>query len=122
MVHLQLYFPKTNLVIDTSYKGGRADGFITHINQNGQIILESSYYGSSTYDQSYFVELDRLDNVYLLGQTEIQDSTFIQNALWSVPGSGQFVSKLTPALDSVIYSTVFGSGSGINISPTAFLS
>lgn len=114
-------FPTTNLSIDTSFKGGRADGFITHINQNGQSILESSYYGSSTYDQAYFVELDRSDNVYLLGQSEIQDSTFIHNAQWSVPGSGQFISKLTPSLDSVIYSTVFGSGNGINISPTAFL-
>jgi len=71
--------------------------------------------------QTYFVELDRSDNVYLLGQSEIQDSTFIHNAQWSVPGSGQFISKLTPSLDSVIYSTVFGSGNGINISPTAFL-
>jgi len=114
-------FPTSSLSIDTSFKGGRADGFITHINQNGQSILESSYYGSSTYDQAYFVELDRSDNVYLLGQSEIQDSTFIYNAQWSVPGSGQFISKLTPSLDSVIYSTVFGSGNGINISPTAFL-
>ena len=36
-------------------------------------------------------------------------------------GSGQFVSKITPDLSQRIYSTVFGSGTGINISPTAFL-
>ena len=114
-------FPTTLQALDTSYQGGRADGFITHINQNGQAIISSTFYGSSSYDQSYFVELDRFDNVYLFGQTEIQDSTFIRNALWSIPGSGQFISKINPQLDSVIYSTVFGSGSGINISPTAFL-
>ena len=114
-------FPSTNNSIDTSYQGGRSDGFVTQINQNGQAIINSTYYGSPTYDQSYFVELDRLNNVYLLGQTEVQDSTFINNATWSNPGSGQFISKLSPTLDSIIYSTVFGSGNGINISPTAFL-
>ena len=35
--------------------------------------------------------------------------------------SGQFVSKFTFDLSNRIYSTVFGSGNGINISPTAFL-
>jgi len=115
------FFPKTLNVIDTSFQGGRSDGFITHVDKNGQFLINSTYYGSNSYDQSYFVELDKYDNVYLLGQTEIQDSTFIFNAGWSIPGSGQFISKITPSLDSVIYSTVFGSGSGINISPTAFL-
>ncbi len=111
----------TSGVLDTAYAGGRADGFVTHIASNGQLLLNSSYVGSPAYDQSYFVELDRYDNVYLLGQTEITDSTFIENALFSNPGSGQFVKKMTPQLDSVIYATVFGNGSGISISPTAFL-
>ena len=114
-------FPVTPTVLDTSFVGGRSDGFISHINKNGQQIINSSYFGSTSYDQSYFVELDRYDNVYLFGQTEILDSTFIHNANWFVYGGGQFVSKLSAELDSVIYSTVFGSGSGINISPTAFL-
>ena len=74
-----------------------------------------------TYDQSYFVELDNSNNVYLLGQTEVQDSTFIHNVLYFNYGSGQFVSKLSAQLDSVIYSTVFGNGNGISLSPTAFL-
>ena len=116
-----LLFPNTNNVIDTSFQGGRSDGFITHVDKNGQFLINSTYYGSNSYDQSYFVELDKYDNVYLLGQTEIQDSTFINNAAWSIPGSGQFITKINPTLDSVIYSTVFGSGNGINISPTAFL-
>ena len=45
----------------------------------------------------------------------------INNALWSNPGSGQFVSKLYNNLNDIYYSTVFGSGNGVNISPTAFL-
>lgn len=114
-------FPITTNGLQTTFNGGRADGFITKVAKNGSQILNSSYYGSIAYDQSYFIELDKLNDVYVFGQTEIQNNTFIQNALWSVPGSGQFISKLTPEIDSVIYSTVFGSGNGINISPTAFL-
>lgn len=114
-------FPFSSNVFQTSNQGGRSDGFVTHLSSGGQQILHSTYFGSSTYDQSYFVETDRNSNVYLLGQTEVQDSTFIKNVGWSVPGSGQFISKLSPNLDSIFYSTVFGSGTGINISPTAFL-
>lgn len=114
-------FPVTAGSLSTTYEGGRSDGFISLISSDGQQVISSSFYGSPTYDQSYFVELDNLGNVFLLGQTEVMDSTYIKNVTWSIPGSGQYISKITPNLDSLIYSTVFGSGTGINISPTAFL-
>lgn len=109
------------IAIDTTFQGGRSDGFVTHINKTGTNIINSSYIGSATYDQSYFVELDYKGDVYLLGQTEAVDSSFVKNVTWSNFGSGQFISKLSPQLDTVLYSTVFGAGNGINISPTAFL-
>ncbi len=116
------FFVSSTSVLDTVFTGVRSDGFITHISQDGSAIQQSSYWGSDKYDQVYFVELDRYNNVYLLGQTEVTDSTFIYNAAYSSPTSGQFISKITPTLDSLIWSTVFGSGSGQpNISPTAFL-
>ncbi|WP_258540451.1 DUF7948 domain-containing protein [Parvicella tangerina] len=111
----------TPSAIDTSFQGGRSDGFVTHISKNGGSIINSTYIGSATYDQSYFVELDFHGDVYLLGQTEAIDSSFVKNVTWSNFGSGQFVSKLSPELDTMLYSTVFGAGNGINISPTAFL-
>jgi gliding motility-associated-like protein len=114
-------FPTTNNAINPTFNGGRSDGFVTHITKDGQQVINSTFYGSPTYDQSYFVELDIYNNVYLFGQTEVTDNTFIKNVSWSERGSGQFISKLTPHLDSVMYSTVFGGGNGINISPTAFL-
>lgn len=114
-------FPTTAGAYQLTLQGGRSDGFVTKINKNGQTILNSSYYGSSTYDQSYFVEVDSQDDVYLFGQTEHSGTNFIENAVWNIPGSGQFISKFDPQLNNRIYSTVFGSGNGINISPTAFL-
>ena len=115
-------FPASNTTYQPGFSGGRCDGYITHITSDGSSILESTFFGSTTYDQIYFVELDHDDNVYVFGQTETVDSTFFLNALFGTPGTGQFVSRLTPGLDTLSWSTAFGSGSGTpNISPTAFL-
>jgi len=114
-------FPVTEDAFQETFQGGRSDGFVTRISTDGQEILASSFYGSEEYDQIYFVDLDKGNDSYLFGQTETQDSSFIENASWSIPGSGQFVSKLKNSLSNRFYSTVFGSGNGIDISPTAFL-
>ena len=115
-------FVKSQNAIDTSYTGVRADGFVTKINKTGSAILNSTYYGTDLYDQIYFVELDRKDSVYVFGQTDKMDSSFIKNAAYYTFNSGQFVTKMSPNLDAIEWSTVFGSGGGgPNISPTAFL-
>jgi gliding motility-associated-like protein len=114
-------FPTTAGVVEPLPKGG-VDGFITYIDKNGDSIIYSTYFGSANYDQIYFVDLDRFNNVYIFGQTEAPGNTFVRNAGFSQPNSGQFLAKLTPQLDSIIWSTVFGSGTGRpNISPTAFV-
>ncbi len=118
-------FPTTAGTLYTSFQLGLADGFISYLDQNTSAVIYSSYFGSPAYDQSYFVGLDRHNNVHLFGQTEATGANavrFVQNAGFSQANSGQFISKLTPELDSIFWSTTFGTGSGIpNISPTAFL-
>tara|TARA_R110002096_G_scaffold37102_4_gene103239 strand:- start:17118 stop:21626 length:4509 start_codon:yes stop_codon:yes gene_type:complete len=113
-------FPTTNNAYQTTSSGGRTDGFISIIASNGSTIERSTFIGTSAYDQVYFVEFDRFNNIYGLGQT--RSSSFpIKNSAISNPGTGQFIVKLNPNLDSLIMSTTFGSGNRINISPTAFL-
>lgn len=115
-------FIKSTNAVDTAFTGTRCDGFITKINPTGSAVLSSTYYGSDVYDQIYFIELDRQDSVYVFGQTDKMDSSFIKNAAYFTFNSGQFVTKLSPNLDTIEWSTVFGSGGGgPNISPTAFL-
>ncbi len=115
-------FPNTTGTIQTTNHGGQADGFVAHLSQNGNTLLQSTYYGSAEYDQIYFVRTDKAGNVYVFGQTEDTTGIFIHNALYNKPKSGQFISKFTSVLDSVIWSTAFGSGRGTpDISPTAFL-
>ena len=115
-------FPIVPGAFQTLNAGGRCDGFVAKVDPSGRQLLHSTYWGSSAYDQVYFVEVNRRNEVFLLGQTEAVDSTFIFNAAYHVFRSGQFLAKLNPDLSSRVWSTVFGSGRGRpDISPTAFL-
>ncbi len=105
----------------TVYNGGTADGFVAKISGNGQVFLGATYIGTSNYDQAFFVEVDRNNRVFLLGQS--QGGTFpVLNAPYSNANSSQFIIKLSSDLTTALNSTVFGNGSPtINISPSAFL-
>jgi len=115
-------FPITPGALNTTFQGGKADGFICKISPTGNTLLSSSFIGTSVYDQVFFVEIDRFGSVYLLGQT-LGSSTYpIVNVNYSNANSCQFITKLDNALSTIIYSTRFGNGNGaINISPSAFL-
>jgi gliding motility-associated-like protein len=111
----------TSGAYQSNYNGGKTDGFVTKLNANGTSILKSSYVGTPNYDQVFFVEIDRNNHVFLLGQA-VGGGFVVNNAPYSNPGSSQFVLKLNSALTSNLASTVIGNGSSqINISPAAFL-
>ena len=104
-----------------TYAGGEADGFIGKLSPDGLNLTQSTYIGTSNYDQVFFVEIDRLDNIFVLGQSNGGAFPVI-NAAYSNPGASQFIAKFAPGLSTVVGSTVFGSGSPtFDISPSAFL-
>lgn len=113
-------FPTTSGAYRTSFQGGTADGFISKIAADGSHLMASSYIGSSAYDQLYFVRTGRRDEVFVFGQTKATGSTMIHNAGYSVPGSGMLLMRLQPDLNSLQWSTVFGTAGRVNLSPTAF--
>ncbi len=113
-------FPTTAGALKTVYQGGMSDGFVAHLNSSGTALLQSTFIGTSAYDQSYFVQTDRNFDVYLFGQTE--GAYPVSGGVYNNPGSGQFIHKLNPVLSTTLYSTVFGSGTAHpNISPSAFM-
>ncbi|MCX6257203.1 MAG: gliding motility-associated C-terminal domain-containing protein [Bacteroidia bacterium] len=115
-------FHTTPNALNPTYLGGQSDAFLSCISSDGHTLLNSTLFGSGDYDQAFFVQLDKQNNPYIYGQTKASGSSMVYNAGFSQPNSGQFISKLSPDLHSLIFSTVFGSGSGhIDISPTAFL-
>lgn len=113
-------FPTTAGTLHASYSGGTADGFVAHLNSSGTALLASSYIGTPSYDQAYFVQLDASGNVYLTGQTS---GIFpVTAGVYSNPNSGQYIISLTPGLTAIRFSTTFGLGDGTpDLSPTAFL-
>lgn len=115
-------FPVSAGAYQSSFSGGRCDGFIAKLSPNAQQLLNSTYYGGVTYDQNYFVETNKMNEIYVFGQTDATDSIFIFNSTFNVPLSGQYVTKFDPNLRSRLWSNVFGRGlSRPDISPTAFL-
>ncbi len=113
-------FPITAGALSTTYNGGITDGFVSKIKNNGSAILKSTYIGTNLYDQSFFIQLDKSFDVYILGQTK--GVMPVSGGVYSNPNSKQFIWKLNNSLSAQVFTTVFGNGNGnINISPSAFL-
>ncbi|HSI90560.1 MAG TPA: gliding motility-associated C-terminal domain-containing protein [Adhaeribacter sp.] len=115
---------QTNGAFKPAFTNGTdaVDGFASKISPTGQLIRTTYIGAASGYDQTYFLQLDALNNVYLLGQSAVNypASPGVFNAS---PGR-QFIHKLNSDLTGSIFSLNFGSGNfnpKYNISPTAFL-
>ncbi len=106
--------------LHTNYQGGDADGFVIKINANGSSFINSTYIGTSSYDQSFFIEVDQFNNPYILGQS--LGSMPVTPGVYSNSNSKQFIAKLNTNLSAFEFSSVFGNGNGsVNFSPSAFL-
>jgi gliding motility-associated-like protein len=102
-----------------SIQGG-IDGYLAKISPDGIKLLATTFIGTKEYDQSYFVQIDNFNRVYVTGQTRgafpIVGNVFKNN------GGKQFISVFSNDLSTLLISTTFGSGSrSVNISPSAFL-
>lgn len=113
--------PLSDGVLQNTFNGGRADGMYAKLSANGDNLLFSSYFGSDTYDQIYFIREDFFGNVYVFGQSDQYGEHYIYNAAYNQPNSGQFITKFGADMQTRVWSTLFGTGNNtINISPTAF--
>lgn len=99
---------------------GAADGFLAKINSGGSVLLAGTYVGTAEYDQSYLIQTDLSNDIYIYGQTE---GSYPQTAgIYNNGSSGQFIHKFNNALTVSDWSTRVGRNTGeVDISPTAFL-
>jgi gliding motility-associated-like protein len=98
---------------------GSTDGYIARFDQTGTQFLGSTYLGTSAFDQTYFVQLDVSDDVYVVGQT--QGNYPVTPGKYANAQASQFVHKLSNDLTNSLWSTRIAGTQNSNISPTAFL-
>lgn len=114
----------TNLpaALGFEHKGG-VDAFVAKISSTGNLLTRLIYIGTPSYDQSYFVQLDSRQRVYITGQTESNFFPTAGNGVFRNIGAKHFVSILSPNLDTLLISTTFGKTgtSKPALSPSAFL-
>jgi gliding motility-associated-like protein len=113
-------FPNTAGQLNPGFQGGNTDGYVMKFTSPTYANPIATYVGTADYDQTYFVQLDIDDFIYLYGQTK---GTYpISAGVYNNPNSGQFIHKLSNDLTTSEWSSTFGASSGNEeLSPTAFL-
>lgn len=87
---------------------GQQNAFVAEINTNGTSLLASTYLGGSSTDTGYGIAVDST-GTYVTGQTTSNNFPTVSAVQSTFGGiSDAFVSKLTPAGSSLIYSTYLG--------------
>jgi gliding motility-associated-like protein len=111
-----------NFPVNNSTFGGDTDAFVSVIDSTGNTLVASRFIGAAGYDQSFIVGTDKTNHVYIFGQSDASGDVFNINTAIGVSGGNQFLMKLDPTLDSVIWSNAFGNATGApDITPTALL-
>ena len=113
-------FPVTSGSAITTFQGSSHDGFVAKLNNLGTVLEASSFFGSSSNDQSFFIDLDKDSSIYIFGQNGASIS--ISPGCYGVANSKQFVAKFSNDLSNINWQTSIGSGSSsFDFVPTAFL-
>ncbi|MCC6818235.1 MAG: SBBP repeat-containing protein, partial [Bacteroidia bacterium] len=101
--------------------GGRADGFLVRIDLSNFNLLAATFIGTSAYDQTYFVKVDKYGKPFVFGQSEGQHAR--SPNVFGVDGSRMFLKKLDLNCTAIELQTVFGGTNKLrpDISPTALL-
>ncbi|WP_303803105.1 SBBP repeat-containing protein, partial [Alicyclobacillus macrosporangiidus] len=93
---------------------GGFDAFVTKFNPAGNALVYSTYLGGSGNDEGFGIAVDSMGSAYVTGVTESPDfptQNPFQGALAGVEDA--FVTKFSPAGNTLLYSTYLG-GSGVD--------
>ena len=111
-------------ILYNSFRGGTCDGFVSIINNSGTTLIRTCYVGAGNTgdDMVYGIQFDRKGFPYITGTTTVAFPLLGNPAFNSQASGKQFITKMQPALNGIVYSTNFGKGQSVpDISPTAFL-
>jgi Beta-propeller repeat len=90
--------------------GGSASGFVTKISPAGSALIYSTYLGGTNFDQANAIAVDSPGSAYVAGSTASIDFPVTAGVPQSTLNGlyNAFVSKLSPAGTSLVYSTLLG--------------
>ncbi|MCL6600113.1 MAG: SBBP repeat-containing protein, partial [Alicyclobacillus macrosporangiidus] len=102
-------FPTQN-PFQGSFAGGLLDAFVTKLSPAGNTLLYSTYLGGSNWDEGIDIAVDSSGSAYVTGFTNSTNFP-IQNPFQGSFAGGAFdvfVTKLSPAGNTLLYSTYLG--------------
>lgn len=110
-------FPMVSGGYQSTYQGGNKDAFVVRLSDDGSQMLAGTFFGTSSADAAYFIDLDNDNDVHIYGQSS--GSIAIEPAgIYGQSGTQVFLASFNPELSSTIYTTTVG---GSNLAPVAFL-
>lgn len=105
-------FPLAN-ALKTTLPAFDVDGFVTKLNASGNGLDFSTYLGGGASDQAFGVAVDTSGATYVTGVTVSPNfPTLDAPQTLRSGGNEAFVTKLSPAGNSIVYSTFLGGSSG----------
>jgi len=109
----QAGFPVTPGAFQTSFHGGANDAFVTKLNATGTALIYSTFLGGSGSDTGSGIAINAAGNAYVTGSTDSSNFPTTPGAFQTVNGAGLdvFVTELSPAGNSLAYSTYLGGDS-----------
>ncbi|MCK5291155.1 MAG: SBBP repeat-containing protein [Thermoplasmata archaeon] len=103
-------FPTTVDAFDTSYNGGGADAFVSKLDENGSILLYSTFVGGEDGETGRSIAVDSSGNAHIAGHTYSVDFPTTPGAFDTSHNgrSDPFITKLNATGSSLIFSTFLG--------------
>ena len=101
-----------NSPIQSAFKGGANDAFVSKIAPAGNSLIYSTYLGGAQEDQALAVAVDSSGSAYVTGPTGSADFPTASAYQSTFKSADIFVSKLAPSGSSLVYSTYLGGSSG----------
>jgi len=106
-------FPTSPGALQSTFKGGWADCFISKLNPAGSALVYSTLVGGGDFDTPWAIAVDSAGNVYAAGETRSADFPVTAGAFRTLYGGGYddgFVIKVNSTGTALIYSSYVASG------------